>query len=223
MSICSEREFDSFLESILGGEEYQELKKMSPNSKISALRKLSEKMENGSDLSTMQTHLFRLMDEKRSHLEFAAPTVSPFTYDILVSDISEADLSRIGEELGVVALSLAIADPIFPVNGIMYGSGVRVFIPLVVKKRGISINVNFLFDTGSPNTHLRQETLHALGFSESVPSEINAVIHGTSLTVYLSQNHYENVDLLGQDFMIAVRGKLILDYPLRQCSLHGSD
>jgi hypothetical protein len=41
-------------------------------------------------------------------------------------------------------------------------------------------------------------------------------IHGTAMTVYLSSNHFENVDLLGQDYITAIRGLVSIDYTLKE-------
>ena len=94
----------------------------------------------------------------------------------------------------------------------MYGQNVRIFVPLVVKVRQTSINANFLFDTGSPVSYLRAETFENLGFRESVPSEVVANIHGFSAPVHLSHGHFENVNVLGQDYLRRVGIIATLDY-----------
>jgi hypothetical protein len=208
------------LESIVGKEQSEAIDKMSPGSKLKALREISEQMPNGADLSVLQRHIVNLMSEQRSSLEFAVPTFAPNMYDVLVTDIKPSDLTKIGEELGSIALSETEDIPNFPVQGILFGPGQRVFIPLIVKKRTKSIKVNFLFDTGSPSTYLRQETLRVLGFQDSTPTETNVIIHGTVLTVYLSSNHFENVDLLGQDYLSAIRGFVNIDYPLKTIAVN---
>jgi hypothetical protein len=130
-------------------------------------------------------------------------------------------LNKIGNELGSIPLSDASAmRPTFPIRGILFGQGQRMFIPLIVSKREISISVNFLFDTGSPNTYLRPETLSALGFLENVPSETNVIIHGSSTTVYASSNHFENVDLLGQDYLRTIRGFITINYPMQSVEVN---
>jgi hypothetical protein len=204
------------LEKIVGKEPLREINKMTPNSKVSALRKISEQMPNGPELAVLQRHIVNLMSEQRSSLDFAAPIVAPNLYDVLILDITSADLNKIGEELESIPLSETSVTPSFPVKGILFGQAQRMFLPLIVSKRSKSINVNFLFDTASPNTYLRQETLAALGFVESTPTETNVIIHGTAMTIYLSSNHFENVDLLGQDYMTAIRGVVGIDYPLRE-------
>ena len=95
----------------------------------------------------------------------------------------------------------------------MYGQNVRIFVPLVVKVRQTSINVNFLFDT--PVSYLRAEMFEKLGFRESIPSEVVANIHGFSAPVHLSHGHFENVDVLGQDYLRRVGIIATLDYDNR--------
>eukprot|EP01036_Dinobryon_divergens_P046830 gene46830-62659_t len=122
--------------------------------------------------------------EERSHLDFAKPVPIPTTvYDVRFPDIIPSFLSTIDEELGIVALS---APPVYPVQGILFGQCHRAFVPLIVSKRTKSIIVKFLYDIGSPNSYLRQETFTALGVQENTPlTGTNVSIHGTALTVYV--------------------------------------
>lgn len=203
------------LEEIVGKTKLEEINNLSPNRKLAALREISEQMPNSKELAVLQRHIVHLMSEQRSCLDFAVPVVGPHAYDVLILDITPSDLRRIGNELGSISLSEASATPTFPVEGILFGNSQRMFVPLIVSKLRKSINVNFLYDTGSPNTYLRQETFAALGFEENTPTEANVVIHGTALTVYLSSNHFENVDLVGQDFFSAIRGFVTIDYPMK--------
>ena len=80
--------------------------------------------------------------------------------------------------------------------------------------------MKFLYDIGSPNTYLRQETFIALGVQENTPlTGTNVSIHGTALPVYVSSNNFANVDLLGQDYLVAIRGLVTIDYPLKVVNL----
>ena len=208
------------LEEIVGKTKLEAINNLSPNSKLAALREISEQMPNSKELAILQRHIVHLMSETRSCLDFAVPVVGPREYDVLILDITPSDLRRIGSELGSISLSEASATPTFPVEGILFGNSQRMFIPLIVSKLRKSINVNFLYDTGSPYTYLRQETFAALGFEESTPTETNVVVHGTALTVYLSSNHFANVDLVGQDFFSAIRGFVTIDYPMKLVSVN---
>jgi hypothetical protein len=135
-------------------------------------------------------------------------------YDVLITDISDTDLSRLGSELGIMRLSQATSDILFPVTGVVYGRNSRLFVPLVVEKRSKRINVLFLYDTGSPGTFLRHDTLQALGFVESIPDETDIIIQGERVTVSPSRSHYENVDLLGQDFVEKLGAVLTVNYKM---------
>jgi hypothetical protein len=207
------------LERILGTEPLSKIKTLSLSSKIAALRNISEQMPNGPDLAILQHHIVELMSEQRSHLDSAVPVLPPNAYDVLITDITSEDLNRIAYELQSIALTETTTNPIFPVHGIIYGPNHRIFVPLVVSKRSKTINVNFLFDCGSPNTYLRSETLSALGFKDSIPIDTIVAIHGTAITVYPATNHFENVDLLGQDYLAAIRGLVMINYPLKQIEI----
>ena len=114
---------------------------MSPNSKIAALRKISDQIPNSADLAILQTYIVNLMSAQRSSFDFAVPIPPPNAYDVLIQDINPTTLSVIGEELGVISLSQTSATPNFPVRGILFGQCQRAFVPFIVMKREISINV----------------------------------------------------------------------------------
>jgi hypothetical protein len=141
---------------------------------------------------------------------------NPTEYDVSITDITEADFSRVGEELGVSRLSAADASGTFPVTGIVYGSSHRVFVPLVVRKRQNLVNLVFLFDTGSPNTYLREDSLIALGHTEAIPFDTLVEINGIGLTVFPSRGLFANVDLLGQDFFTSFGAMLNINYKKKE-------
>lgn len=139
-------------------------------------------------------------------------------YDVLVTDIVEDDFARIGQELGVLRLSPGRVIPRV-VAGLIYKDNKRIFVPLVVEKRDRSVNVLFLLDTGSPATFLRKDTLNALGHEESIPEDSHVLIEGRGCLVRPSVRHYENVDLLGQDFLDKADALLTVDYKRREVKL----
>ena len=152
------------LEDTIGKESFNHVKELSPSKRIEALRTLAASWPVGENLTNLQAIICKMMEEERNRgypLEPMQLTISPSEYDVLITDISEGDMHKIGEVLRVLHLSTASADPVFPVDGIMYGQNLRIFVPLVVKVRQTSINVNFLFDTGSPLSYLRKETFEA--------------------------------------------------------------
>jgi hypothetical protein len=152
------------------------------------------------------------------HRSLSSPLEPPNSYipasrfDILIPDITETDYELLAGETGVRRLSISDTEGSFPVNGILYGRNFRVFIPLVVSKQRSKLNILFFVDTGSPITFLRHETLAALGFTEAIPAETIVSINGVNLTVSVSHAHFNNVDLLGQDFFRAANAVLTIDY-----------
>jgi len=152
-------------------------------------------------------------------------TLSTHSFDVLITDIKEDDLSTIGTELGVERLSAAPGDGPFPVVGTIFGANHRVFVPLTVRHargRGHAVNVLFLLDMGAPTTFLRRDTLSAVGYSDSVPSTANVYIQGVKVAVAVSHGHFANVDLLGQDFMVRMAAKLTVDYADLSCSIEAT-
>ena len=203
------------LTDILTSEDVEKMNKMSPASKINYLRDIAKEMTNNPNLASISRRIAYLMEVERHNnpLEAAAPIVTPDEYDVMISDIRETDFVDIGSELGVYRLTPSNVDEIsFPVDGIMFGGSTRIFIPLIVTKRKVSVVLIFLFDTGSPNSYLRTDTLSALGFTENIPGSTNVDIHGTSLNVHHSHGHFENVDMLGQDFMRTAGIEVVLRY-----------
>ena len=154
-----------------------------------------------------------LEEREYSALESRQRT-NPKEYEVLVKDINESDFKLIGDEFGVHRLQTTDSAGTFPVGGVIYGSSHRIFVPLIVRKRNnvTSVLVIFLVDTASPSTYLREDTLIALGFSESSPSETLVKINDVGLTVFPSRGNFINVDLLGQDFFISVGALLTVNY-----------
>ena len=197
----------------IGEDAFINIMKMSPGKRIEHLRSLAASWPVGEDLTNLQDIICNILEKQRTcPLEPLHMTIPPNEYDVLIPDISEGDMLQIGEILGVVNLSPVCDPPVFPIRGIMYGHNVRIFVPLVVKVGQTSINVNFLFDTGSPYSYLREETFKNLGFLESIPSQVVANIHGFSALVHLSHGHFGNVNLLGQDYLRHVGIIATLDY-----------
>lgn len=201
----------------------EEFEKMSPAGKKTFLRNLmSEWQPEEESHKCVAKMLFDIEDEDAKYSAMDSRSGhAPKLFDVLINDITDTDLMHIGDELGAVRLSTVRKETYdYPVTGLIYGPTLRVFVPLVVKKRHASIYVHFLFDTGSPNTYLREDTMRALGFTENVPSDTMVTINGVGITAYLSRGHFENVDLMGQDWMAFLRAKVALDYGLKTVEVH---
>lgn len=94
------------------------------------------------------------------------------------------------------------------------------FLPLTVKplreSDGPMLNVLFLVDSGSPHTYLRRDTLDAL-FPRSTGRKVTRVLINDlvkPVTVSVSHGLFENVDLLGQDFLVLGEYDLHIKYGL---------
>lgn len=126
----------------------------------------------------------------------------PDENDILLNDVTETSMKSIEDELDV---HTAPRPPVFPVYGVIRGSCFRMWVCLVLQKKDIMINAVFLYDTGSPYTHLSQETFEKLGYKNHTPDSSVVNVHGSNMMVYVSKNHFSHINLLGQDFSMCSR------------------
>ena len=143
-------------------------------------------------------------------------------YDVLITDIDASDFIKLHQELGVERLSHAESTGSFPAKGVVYGRNSRMFVPLVVSKRSTSVHVLFLYDTCSPSTYIRKDTMEVLGYKDAIPDDADVLIHGVRITVQLARGHFENVDLLGQDFMEKNEASVNLSYKEGVFEIHKS-
>ena len=149
----------------------------------------------------------------------------PTSYDVFITDISEADLAHLGRDhFGFERLSrAAAADAHFPARGVIYGANKRVFVPLAVRhSSGALVRVIFLLDTSAPSSFLRDDTLRALGFTDTVPSAPNVFIMGYKLSVGISHGHFANVDLLGADFLFRAGATVTVNYAALECTIEAA-
>lgn len=128
--------------------------------------------------------------------------ILPDDNDILLNDVTETSMKSIEDQLDLKNLPTI---PSFPVYGIIRGPCLRMWIPLVLKKRDITINAIFLYDTGSPYTHLSERTFELLGYKDNIPDDVVVNVHGFNMIVYVSRNHFSYINLLGQDFSMCSR------------------
>lgn len=125
----------------------------------------------------------------------------PDDNDILLTDVTETLFHSIEMDLGIKNGTRTTQHPEYPIVGMITGSYYRMWIPLIVRKRDVSVHAIFLYDTGSPFTHLSKEIMELLGYTHHTPDMTLVNIHGVNINVYLSKNHFQNINLLGQDFM----------------------
>ncbi len=140
--------------------------------------------------------------------------LQPAAFDVVTTDISEADLARLGpEHFGCERLARASSDAGFPARGVIWGASHRIFVPLTVRHSdGEPVRVLFLLDTASPHTFLRADTLRALGLVASPSTSPNVFINGTKVSVSMSHSRFANVDLVGADFLVRVSATVQIDY-----------
>lgn len=191
-------------------------KKYSPGKKNRILLKCDEET-----IAPMKLNFDAILSQVESE-SAASSTVAD--YDVYVTDISDQNLVDIGTHLGYPRLSISSQAAIpYPVNGVMFGHGMRWFIPLVVSLRNKHTNVAFMVDPGSPTTFLRRDTVTTLFENyENVPENPLVRINGSEkpFTVGISRAHFESVDLLGQDFMDAMCLEVNMNYRTREITVN---
>ncbi len=99
-----------------------------------------------------------------------------------------------------------------PVRGILYGNHHRIFLPLGVKEKEICRNVFFLLDPLSPYTYLCENTFNALEIATERRYSVHVSILDTKISVYLSNDSFKNINVLGYDFLRRTGLKCTLDY-----------
>lgn len=191
----------------------EEYLKLSPTKRIEWLKEYSKHLNRGTALNEVQKLLFDLEMEDRSYSAMEPRDhIDLHRYDVLIGDITEESFRKIGDTIGIHRLTPATNVGTFPIGGILFGTANRVFVPLVVTKRNISLNVLFLVDTAAPATFLREDTLIALGHSEAIPPSTRVRINEVIIDVEPSRGHFTNIDLLGQDFFSRAGATLFIDY-----------
>lgn len=144
--------------------------------------------------------------------------------DVLINDMSDnhyetiANLLNCDSRLSVDSSSKRYSENI---DGIVFGKCNRVFLPITVNTDRFKkcFKVIFLYDSGSPYTFLRRDTLESLGFVGNVPREVRVSLNGLIVDVSISHNNFHNVDILGQDFMERSGGKICIDMQTKTVQL----
>lgn len=202
---------EKLVEELFGEEEAKVwVKKLSPGTK----QKIKKRVEEiPPDLLPISVETFNDIVSKTDLIYIPQAR----KYDVRVDDVSEADLGDIGELLGNQRLQACERPMPFPFHGCIYGSSAaRMFVSLPVKpsEHGAELVVNFLYDTASPHSFLRRDTFCALFPLLNSPRRVGMVwVHDICIWVSESHGHFENVDLLGQDFF--VRGQLTVETDYR--------
>ena len=151
---------------------------------------------------------------------------SPLEFDVLLTDVHGRDLRHdISNRLGVVYLSECENNQTARnVNGIIWGPHNRLFIPLKVSIGTERMrNVHMIVDTGSPQTYLCGDVFSSFNRLITNPRDaISININGSRINVLESpaQSHFNDVNLLGSDYLQVVNGTLTIDYGNKILNLH---
>ncbi|KAE9547163.1 hypothetical protein FO519_009625 [Halicephalobus sp. NKZ332] len=156
----------------------------------------------------MSDHSKSSSSENDHSFEFLALPYEEF--DVLVSDIDEKELVKIGKTYEVEHLSAGtFTSPAFLINGKVYGPNMRFMISLVCQRAGKSnskaVNIWFLVNTGSPFTCLTTKSLEvffgqgniAIDDSKNYPMAIQD--QNSEILCRISKAHYKEVNILGVD------------------------
>ena len=157
-------------------------------------------------------------------MDTTSGVVNTRDFDILLTDIRGETIRSI-EIGGVKHLSMADdtgnSDPrkATTLNGITFGDYRRVLVMAVLSLKSTSVNTVLLVDTSSPFTFLTKETFKALGVNiEAQPQdEVLLLIHGRWLTAHLSKGHFEDVNVLGTNFLVLC--ELYVNYPFQTAQI----
>lgn len=127
----------------------------------------------------------------------------PTEFDVLLPDVHSKDLhENISNILNIKYLETAESDDVKEAVGIVHGWHNRVFVSTVMKKGDRLRHVHFLVDTGSPFTYICNEVLQSLGVEVSHPhTPVTVHINGMPTIILQSHGHFDDVNLLGTNFM----------------------
>ncbi|KAI3654381.1 hypothetical protein MP228_001100 [Amoeboaphelidium protococcarum] len=146
--------------------------------------------------------------------------IQPSCQDFLITDITEENLRETAKSLDVEYLGAASFPRRFAAIGNIVGGNHRLMISLVCRRQSQqeapAVNVVFLVKTGSPVLYLSKRAMKALmGHRENVPQILYVQVHNERVTEFhLSPpgSHFEDVNLLGMDFLIKNRRSLVMNY-----------
>jgi hypothetical protein len=148
--------------------------------------------------------------------------IEPSCQDLLLTDITAENLPDIARDnFEIDYLSAAQFPGQFPAKGHLVGVNHRLMINLVCRRPSgqevPALNVVFLIDTGSPVSYLSKRAVEALigKRSEHFPRTFKVVIHNgltTECNISPSGSHFEDVNVLGMDYLFNNRLWPVMDY-----------
>lgn len=141
----------------------------------------------------------------------------PSEFDILLTDVHSKDLHHdIAKQLNHLYLSNCdYDDAVTHIDGIIWGPHNRIFVPMIVRIGDVKKHVHFLLDTGSPKTYISQEVFTSFNKMISNPNNpVSLNINNHRIMVFQSpeKSHYEDINILGTDFLKTYNAKLTIDF-----------
>jgi hypothetical protein len=148
--------------------------------------------------------------------------VEPDIMDIMLTDMNHAKCANISRtDFGFEYNAPTTDIPSFPIHGFVlsepYG---RNIIPIIIQYKKKVIKSIAIVDTGNPFVHLSEQTLKALGIVDA--THANVRMHGSTTFVYLSTNHFKDVNVVGASFLKSNRLTLVADYNDNTVEIHKS-
>ena len=149
--------------------------------------------------------------------------MDPSDFDVILTDLNYDKLMRdVSRKFNVQYLSPAEVTDEEPLEGILWGSNSRPLINLVVSstKYNKAVNIIFLVDTACPYLYLCKDALHALGYTDNIPTQFpiqfrGAVYQGNMSPLLMSDGsdgHCKDVNILGASFLRHGRAELVFNY-----------
>lgn len=125
----------------------------------------------------------------------------PELFDVMLTDLNHSMMLNISKNsFGFPYNSPTKEVPKFPIKGIVrqqpYG---RNFVSVIISYKRKKIKTLMIADSGCPFVFLSEQTLREIGIVDT--DAVDGVkVHGVSSTVFMSSNHFAEVNVLGAAF-----------------------
>lgn len=125
----------------------------------------------------------------------------PELFDVMFTDLNHSMMLDISKHsFGFQYNSPTKEVPKFPIKGIVrqqpYG---RNLAPVIISYKRKKIKTVMIVDSGCPFVFLSEKTLREIGIVDTVTVD-GVKVHGVSSTVFMSSNHFADVNVLGTAF-----------------------
>lgn len=136
------------------------------------------------------------------------------TPKMFLNDVTKDTLADVARQLGTNYLGPS-AVLSWPVQGKLFGINHRPLIALPVKfpKKCDYITLVFLVDTGAPMSCISKDVIDFVTPKGSnIQDQFYVLINGIRQQVNLSKDHYEDIHLIGADYLQTINCQLHLNY-----------